>query len=300
MRQWKTVRIVLFAVLTLGLVPRLGAQSTASSQPSGEEQEKGVILIETFEGSANSDGFVSDLNSVAGYRFNQHFRVDAGVPVYFIHSSSSVSGSSSSSGVGNPYVDLGWAIKNPAVNYSTNLNAAAPTADTKKGLSTGRVTFDWDNRFDREFSRFTPFADAGVGNSLSDRFLFRRPFTSLGNVAHLEGGTEFSLGRSLSLSASGYDVLPWGTQKVFSRLIKRGSAGSGTVKHGRVFENAAETIGGASLTRDTGFKAGFDFTPRPYVDFSLGYTRSMNYALDTVSFGVSLDVAKIIEKKRGL
>ncbi len=298
MRQWRTVRIFLLAGLTLGLVPRLAAQSTASSQPSGEQQEKGTILIESFEGSSNTDGWITNLNSTAGYKFNPHFQVAAGIPVYFIHAPSSKPGTSSSNGLGNPYVNVGWAAKNPAINYGSTLNGAFPTADTKKGLSTGRVTFDWDNRFDREFSRFTPFADAGVGNSLSDRRFFKRPFMSLGKVAHFEAGTEVNLWRSLSVSVSGYDVLPWGHQKVFSRLIKRGSTGSGTVQHGRVFENAAETVGGASLTRDTGFNIGFDLAPRPYLDFTLGYSRSMNYALDTISFGVGLNLGEILRKKK--
>jgi hypothetical protein len=291
--------MLLHAILIFAFAPCLSAQTTASSPPNGEEQDKGMILIEGFEGSANGEGAVTDLNSTIGYRFDKHTRVDAGVPIYFIHSSSSVTGSGSTSGLGNPYVDLGWAIRNPAVNYSTNLNTALPTADTKKGLSTGRVTFDWDNRFDREFSRFTPFVDAGVGNSLSDRFIFRRPFVSLGKAAHFEGGTEYALYQSVSVSVSGYDVSPWGRQKVFSRLLKRGASGSTTVRHGRVFENAAETVGGASLTRDTGFKGGVDFTPQSYLDFSLGYSRSMSYALNTFYFGLQVDVAELIQKKRG-
>jgi hypothetical protein len=29
--------------------------------------------METYEGSADADGFISDINSTAGYIFNQHF-----------------------------------------------------------------------------------------------------------------------------------------------------------------------------------------------------------------------------------
>src|SRR4030095_3055160 len=90
------------------------------------------------------------------------------------------------------------------------------------GLSTGRVTFDLTGQVAKELGRFTPFFSAGVANSLLDSTYWRRPYTTLGALAHFEGGTSFDLGRSLTLSASLYDVAPWGSQKVYSRVVNKG------------------------------------------------------------------------------
>lgn len=287
--------LLLLALLTFAAASSLQAQT---SQPSPLGQEKGPTLSAAFEGSSNTDGWVMDVNSTVGYNFGQHFGVDLGVPYYVIAAASSKPGTSSNNGLGNPYVDLRWTFKNPTLNYNSNLNGAVPTADTKKGLSTGRVTFDWDNHFDHGFGRLTPFGDAGIANSVSDTRYFRRPFLSLGNLAHFEAGTEVDIKGPLSLSVSAYDVAPWGTQRVFSKLVTRGSAGSGSAKHGRVFESSAETVGGASLTRDDGFNAGLDLSPSPWLDLGLGYSHSVHYALDTVSFGITFNLSSMLRRTK--
>src|ERR1700692_1032593 len=56
----------LLAVSALGeAVPAAGSKTAV--------QEKGFTLTETYEGSADTDGFISDVNSSAGYVFNPHF-----------------------------------------------------------------------------------------------------------------------------------------------------------------------------------------------------------------------------------
>ena len=287
--------LMLLALLGLGVASSAQAQT---DQPSALGQDKGPTLSEAFEGSTNTDGWVMDVNSTVGYNFSQHFGVDLGVPYYVVQASSSKAGTSSNNGLGNPYVDLRWIFKNPTLNYTSNLNGSAPTADTKKGLSTGRPTFDWDNHFDHGFGRLTPFGDAGIANSLSNTRYFKLPFTSLGNLAHFEAGSEVEIKGPLSFSVSAYDVAPWGTQKVFSKLVKKGSAG-GSAKHGRVFEGAAETIGGASLTRDNGYNAGLDLSPSPWLDLGVGYSHSVHYALDTVSFGITFNLSSMVRRTRG-
>jgi hypothetical protein len=57
----------LLGVSALGeAVPAVGSKTAVP--------EKGFTLTETYEGSADTDGFVSDINSSAGYVFNPHFR----------------------------------------------------------------------------------------------------------------------------------------------------------------------------------------------------------------------------------
>jgi hypothetical protein len=63
---------------------------------------KGFTWTETYEGSGNTDGFITDINSTMGYIFNEHFSMDMGVPYLFISRSSSKTGTTSAAGMGNP------------------------------------------------------------------------------------------------------------------------------------------------------------------------------------------------------
>lgn len=276
-----------------------GAATTAvhaQSLPNAAGNEKGLVFYEAFEGDSNSDGRVMILSSSVAYHFNSHFSAGIGIPIYF-DQATSTAGTTTSSGIGNVFGTVRAAWKNRLLNYATLLTGAAPSGDTKKGLSTGHATFDWDNRIDHDISVFTPFVDAGVANSIMDTRFFQRPFTSYGNLAHFEAGTDIDLSHSFSLTLSGYDIAPWGTQTIISRVVTAGSAGNPAgIKHGRAFEGSHSTTGTASLASDDGYTAGLNFSPRAYLDLDLGYTRSVHYALNTVSFGVGVNLSSLFGK----
>jgi hypothetical protein len=80
--------------------------------------------------------------------------------------------------------------KGPLFAFRTGLYGAFLIASSAKRLSTGRVTFDWDNHFAHGFDRLTPFLDVDVANSVPDTRFLHRPYTSLGTLAHFEGGSE--------------------------------------------------------------------------------------------------------------
>jgi hypothetical protein len=279
----------LFAILAgscLLAVSALG-EAVAAAASKTAVQEKGFTMTETYEGSADTGGFISDINSTVGYVFNPHFSVDMGVQYLFVNPSSSTSsktGTTSASGMGNPSLGFRYSRKGPLLDYSTGLNGAFPVASSAKGLSTGRVTFDWDNHFAHGFDLFTPFLDVGVANSVPDTRFLKRPYTSLGTLAHFEGGSEMDLGDKFSVSVSGYYILPWGAQEIFVRG-KKSSPGS--------------TKGGVNLTRDDGINLGLDYNLTRFVDLSAGYSYSAYSVLNTVSFGVELNVASWLRKHRG-
>ena len=290
--------VILWAVGLLLWTGQAAAQSggTSGTPPKEDKkEERGVTLYEAFEGSTNTDGQVMDLNTTAGYIFNRHFSWDVGLPVFFLNGTTATGAKTSSNGIGDIYTDFHLTFNNPAVHYVTALSGSVPTGATSKGRSTGRATVNWGNSFSHEFDNWTPFANINLGNSLYNTSYFRRPFLTLGKVATFEAGTAYDLGHSLSVSASAYDVAPWGQQKVFSRIIGRSGGGGpgGAVRHGRVFENSAETTGGASLVRDNGFNAALDFNPSPVVDFEVAFSRSVHYQLNTFSFGVGVNLRRI-------
>ena len=272
----------------------------AQTSPNPAGQDKGFEFYEAFEGSSNADGQVMTLDSSATYNFSPHFSAGIGLPIYFDHASSVTGGTVSSNGIGNAFVILHAGWKQHLVNYATSLMGATPTGDAKKGLSTGHATFDWDNRLDRDFSLFTPFVDIGLANSITDTRFFHRPFISYGNLAHFEGGTDVDLSHSMTLTLSAYDIAPWGTQTVTSRLVTASAAGNpGSVKHGRIFQNTHQTTGSAALARDNGYTAGLSYSPRRYLGFAAGYTRSVGFALNTVSFEIGVNLSSLFGKTTG-
>jgi hypothetical protein len=139
----------LFAILAgscLLAVSALG-EAVAAVGSKTAVPEKGFTLTETYEGSADTDGFVSDINSSVGYVFNPHFSVNMGVAYLFVNPSTSKTGATSTSGMGNPSLGFRYSTKGPVLDFSTGVNGAFPVASSAKGLSTGRVTFELGQSF---------------------------------------------------------------------------------------------------------------------------------------------------------
>ena len=274
--QFLLVAIVSPSLLAVPAVCQAIPQGTAKK---GVEQQ-GFRWTEAYEGSGNSDGFVTDLNSTFGYGFGKHFAVLMGVPYSFVAPATSKTGTTSASGMGNPYLGFRYSAKGSALDFSTGVNSAIPMASTTKGFSTGHVTVDWSNHFAHEFDLFTPFLDCGLSNSIPDTRFLHRPYISYGDVAHFEGGSELDLGDKFSVTASGYYILPWGPQQIFLRGHKISSD---------------PTKGGVSLTRDDGINFGFDYDLTRSVDLSAGYSRSVYSVLNTFSFGIEVNVASLLK-----
>ena len=291
MRNYLSFALILVVTIT-GL-------AAAQSKPAPSAQpETGFTSNLQFGGTSDSDGQVYELDSSVGYTFSEHFGMDVGVPVYFVSASSSTTGSTSANGIGNPSLDLRWKFPHDALNYGTVLSGSAPVGDSKHGLSTGRATFNWTNRFDHSFSQVTPFLEAGFSNTTNDTRLFHRPYTTLGYNAHVAGGAQVDLWKSIGVGASLYDILPFGNQTVFSR-VTAGSGNGGGGSHGRNFENNQQTTGPADIGRDNGFSADVDFSPNSVIDADLAYTRSIHYAFNSISFSIGVNVGHLLHKDSG-
>jgi hypothetical protein len=290
--------LVLVVVVWISIfIPGLRAQ-TSTSEPPVRRSDVGWQWVEQFGGSANSDGQVMALTSTGGWNFNSHVGLFAGMPVYFVHNSSSTTGTSSVNGIGDFFGGLRFSLANPILNYRMALTGAAPTGDTSKGLSTGHATYDWTNHFDRRFGPWTPFADLGLANSIPNTLFFQRQFTSLGHLTHFEAGTAYRIFGPLSATASFYDIAPWGSQQVFSQLVAKGGPPAGSGSHGRAFELNQQTTGGADLTRDNGFNFGVDARMSPF-DVWVGFTHSVHFDLNVVSFGIGVNMRNLIHRPGG-
>jgi hypothetical protein len=293
---------LLFVAAAVLFVPQVRAQSDSSapsnSSPSVKpamRSEDHFTWTEQFDGSSNTEGQVMLLNSSVGYLFGQHLLVDAGVPVYFIRASTTTASGASST---NSFTDLGdvygqvrLSFPGPALNFKTQLTGRAPTGSTSNGISTGHATYDWTNRIDRDFGHWTPFLEMGLANSIPDTFVYRRPFASYGELAHFQAGAAYHFVNWISVAASAFDVAPWGSQTIDSRV---GGNGSGATGHGPPFLQSRQTTGGSSLAADNGFSTGFGISPSKAIDFTVGYSRSTHYDLNTVSFGIAVNMRAIL------
>jgi hypothetical protein len=296
--------LIRYSVLALSVIlwnsfsiPALRAQTTPVESAHGTDI--GWQWVEQFAGSANTDGEVMALTSAGGYNFSSHLGLLVGLPVYFVHNSSSTSTTTATSvnGVGDFFAGLRLSFPNPAVNYRMALTGTAPTGDSSNGLSTGHATYDWTNHFDRKFGRLTPFASAGLANSVPNTVYFQQ-FTSFGHLVHFEGGTALDLVGPLSASASFYDFAPWGSQQVFSRLVAKGGRPAGPGGHGRAYELNQQTTGGADLTRDDGFNLGVDARMSVF-DVWAGFTHSVHFDLNVFSFGIGVNMRSLIHRAGG-
>jgi hypothetical protein len=281
----------------------------AAGVQAQEPGTRGFAFGASYQGSANSYGAVSRIDLSGGYFFKRHWQMDLGIPFYVISPSDSAvaAGAASARGIGNVYTQLRFVSAGQALNYMSTLTATAPTGDPAQGLSTGRVTVDWGHYFDRSFGRFTPFGEIGVANSVSDTTFFVRPYTTLGFLARGQAGARYRVTPWAAFGASGYVIEPAGSQTVISRVVRQrvtppqGPAGNppgrGAVNRllrKPVFEDTTVTIGTAGIARDRGFSGFLLFGNNPGVNLYGGFTRSTQFDLNTVFFGIGYNLSKTL------
>jgi hypothetical protein len=269
---------------------------------AAEDEDRGLIFYERFLGSSNTLGNVFRLDTTVGYSFNKHFSVDGGLPLFFVRSSTTaaaLAGVVDTNGIGNAYLELRFAAPNPVINFTSAVTGAAPTGDKSRGLSTGRVTVDWTNRFDRSFSQLTPFGAIGFANTVSDTPLFVRPYTTLGFVTHLEGGAVYRAARFLDVGAGAYAIVPAGQQTIVSELVTQSTSttgkNSGRNGHKGAFETTPVAVGSADLVRDNGFSFWGSAHLSKILTLQAAYTRSVHYALNTLSFGIGVNLGSVVK-----
>ena len=308
----RSAKIAVCVVLFLFVCSRPSTAQTAAAAADGPNVQSNEGFYPgwgfgiRFEGSSSGDGSVYDIATGVGYNFSPHFGVDLGVPYNFVGTPTSIKQKNaravSGNGFGDVGADLKWLFPGKTLNYASTIHVGAPTGDAKKGFSTGHATWNWTNHLEHGWGNFTPFINGGVGNSVQDTRYFHRPFTTFGYTAQFEGGTEVDAG-PFSLSASLYDIAPWGTQMVVSRVYRCTSgtkclAGAKTTNR-KSYLNQNVSTGDASLTRDNGFNAGVEYKPAKakYLDLEFDYSHSVALRLNSISFGIAVDIAGMMRSR---
>jgi hypothetical protein len=213
------------------------------------------------------------------YAINDTFSVDATIPIYFFRLAESTKTHPKPNDLLVPQRgELGDAILSfhgqfaPRLFlYEPTLSFTAPSGDEVYPLTTGRVTFDLNNHFERTFGRLTPTLEIGAGDSttLINRQV-NKTYTSLGPLAHFEVGCAVNLLRTVSFESDAYEQLPIGDQKIYSAYRK----------------GHPVVVTGFNVTEDNGFTNSLDIPLDRRTTFSSYYSRSLRRHVDTV--GVSM------------
>ncbi|HZU30277.1 MAG TPA: hypothetical protein VFB79_04125 [Candidatus Angelobacter sp.] len=270
--------------------PRNGRQPQAQDE-NDQDGDRGFNAHESFRGVYDSAGLLLKVDSSGGYDFNQHFSVFAGVPFYVTRDSAAAGGPSNPvfTGIGDVYFGPDFYFPTDLVDYSSSVTFGAPTGSVNKGFSTGHFTVDWDNRLRRSFGMFAPYVSVDVGNTVPDTEDLTRTFTSYGNVVDLEEGFDVNLTRRFYTGADAYQIIPFGKQEIVSRL------GNGADTNGT---SPVPTVVGEDLIREHGYDAWIGFEPTRIVRLEVGYSRSITFQENRVSFNVGINVGRLLHLQR--
>ena len=225
-------------------------------------------------------GWATLATPAIGYSFNDIFSIDASIPIYFYRLAESRSTHPKPTQQlvnqrGEPG-DIVFGLHAQFIprlfQYSVTGAFTAPTGDEAYGLTTGRVTFDVNNHFERTFGRLTPNIELGAGDSstLVNRTVTKN-YTSLGPLAHFQVGLNLDLVRGISFESDAYEQLPIGDQKIY-----------GPSRHGN-----ATVVTGHNVTEDNGFVNSLDIPLDSHFTLSGYYSRSLRLHTDTTAIGIT-------------
>lgn len=230
----------------------------------------------------SSTGWATLATPSIGYRFYDNFSTDIEIPIYFYRLAESLSKKprpdailvNQRGEIGDTILSTHAQFTPRFADYQLTVAAAFPSGDEAYGLTSGRVTFDISNQFQRTFGRFTPTIELGGGDSstLVNR-LVTKTYTSLGPLAHFQTGFSAQMTSRLSFEADAYEQLPIGDQKIYtSKTTKKVTT---TIATGR------------NVSEDNGFNAAFDATLSDHAAFTSYYSRSLRLHTDTASIGIT-------------
>ncbi|QNI37630.1 hypothetical protein [Edaphobacter albus] len=290
-------RVLLCLLLPSSALAQAAARTPVPADPSAIVASLSTIPLDLDQPDANAIlpnfnagiTFTSVHDSLTGwstlaipsvsYTINNTFFIEGNIPIYFYRLAESKAAHpkpdkrlvKQRGELGDAFFSLHALFTPERFSYETILSFTAPTGDTDYGLTTGRVTFDINNRFSRNYRRLTPLLEIGAGDSatLVNRQV-KKNYTSLGPLAHFQLGFVSNLSRWASFESDLYEQLPIGDQKIYSAYRK----GRPTI------------VIGHNVTEDNGFINAIDIPLNRKTILSSYYNRSLRRGIDDV--GISL------------
>ena len=219
----------------------------------------------------SSSGWSSLLTPNVAYRLNRYISVDAGVPMYmYINIDANVGTKTKPVYVYSPkkgaFGDTSLSFHGDAtawtIDYNGTVSLGLPSGNTDYGLGAGQVTYNVNNRFERNFDLFTPDIEFGFGDTstlVNQRVL--KSYVAVGPMAHFQAGTAVNLPLRMSFEADAYEELPLDKNLVYS------TTGKGKKK--------VTTATNTDPAEDNGFLTSLDIPLSRHVTLSGFYNRSL-------------------------
>jgi hypothetical protein len=232
----------------------------------------------------SGNGWSSILTPGVAFRFSPILSVNASIPIYAYINVEATTGtkakpvytSTTQHGVlGDASIAASLAAHPFLLDYNATLSIGLPSGNTAYGLGAGKITYDFNNHFEKSFGIFSPDIEFGIGTSSSlIRPRIRKTYTSVGALAHFQAGTSIDLPHNLSFEADLYEELPLNSSTIYS------GASSGKKK-----ATTANTDGNAE---DNGFSTSLDLPVSGRITLSGFYNRSIRNVDDTAGLSLTL------------
>jgi hypothetical protein len=171
--------------------------------------------IAQVTGYDSFSGYAGGLELSVGYDFGRALEVESGLPFYFFtasHISPDADNFSYRYGsFGDAFVKI---VASPLVrlNYQAAMTVTAPTG--RANISTGQVTWDWNNRMEHDWRHLHPFGEFVLGDVPSVT-LRLESYRISGFAAQVHAGDSFDFGKLGSFDASFYKSVPVGNARAY-------------------------------------------------------------------------------------
>jgi hypothetical protein len=285
------------------------AQTTRRHSAVDDLDVKGFSMYTSFEQTHDSSSeWSSVIDQSVKFDFNRVFAIGVGVPFYVSYNqlnTSTVTGTTTPTQlltltynkVGDIRLALKFTTPTPVVRYVATITGTAPTGDTSSGISTGRVTADFNNRLEFDLGPVTPLMELGIANTNALINMVKRPYSTLGALSHFKGGLSLPVMKHVDIEFAGYENLPIGTQKLYSHLVERGtgSSSSGRGNASQIYQQISSAVG-TGIDEDNGFATGLNANFGKRLDIGFTYDHSVHQQLDTYAFSVGFRIGKVRAK----
>jgi hypothetical protein len=300
-----TLGILLLACVVVGGTPAAASPGQAPAAAVEDGPQTPSAPKKTGPPSTSDSGFAADmsidftrngpavwwqLTPSASFVVNDHWSLEAGLPIYLINSALSTD-RASHVGLGDLYGSLTLDLSGDETTFYTTMSVSAPTGSVAQGLGYGQITWDWTNHAERSVGPLTPYVDAGFGNALDLTSRVNRaraggvlgpPPAQVGSVFNGEGGIELDWSESVSLSVSAYVIAPWGQQIAVTRIGRQRT---------RVILHAL-----TASERDQGVSTTLSASVTPALDLSVWFWHSGTFHNNTVSVSAVVHVSDWLKR----
>ncbi len=284
---------------------RSEGNSLVEESDRAPEVDHGFSYLNSFTGTHSSaGGWSTELTNSVHYDFNKHWSVELGLPVYLLHSGTNPDTvvkanetpplDTTYNALGDVVLTVGFALPGSRLGYNLTLAGTGPSGSRDTGISTGRPTFDMNNHFEHDFHWLTPILEIGFGDSSSlINKQVRRPYTTLGPMAHAKVGVSRDIFRGWNFEVDGYENMPVANQTIYSRILRRSKNGKITRlgKDGKLHHfQIAHVAVGQSLAEDNGISPVVSKDISQHLGLTVTYDRSFRQHLDTLAMELSFTI----------